>query len=109
MSIAIFGQNLGGALFLTFAETVFTNGLIQGLSAFAPEINAQAVINAGATAVRDLVPSSSLAAVLLAYNQAVSHVFYLAAGAAVTSFIFSWGMGWKGIEKEEVVAGTMKA
>jgi hypothetical protein len=91
---------------LTFAETVFTNGLIQALAVYSPEISAQAVINAGATAIRDVVPSSSLAGVLLAYNQAISHTFYLAAGAAVATFVFCWGMGWKGVEKGQT--GTEK-
>jgi hypothetical protein len=96
MSLVIFAQTLGGALFLTFAETVFTNGLVQGLATYTPEISAQTVINAGATAVREVVPSSSLAGVLLAYDQAISHTFYLAAAAAVATFVFCWGMGWKG-------------
>lgn len=100
MSICIFAQNLGGALFLTFAETIFTDGLVKGLSIYAPGVNAQVVINAGATAVQDAVPSSSLAGVLLAYNQAVSHVFYLAAGAAVAVFVFSWGMGGQVLRKK---------
>jgi hypothetical protein len=104
MSLVIFAQTLGGALFLTFAETVFTNGLIQALSIYAPEANSQAIIDAGATAVRDVVPTSSLAGVLLAYDQAVSHAFYLAAGAAVATVVFCWGMGWKGVKKGDIMA-----
>jgi hypothetical protein len=105
MSLVIFAQTLGGALFLTFAETVFTNGLVQGLAVYTPEIGAQTVINVGATAVRDVVPSSLLAGVLIAYDQAVSHTFYLAAGAAVAAFVFCWGMGWKGVKKLDVATG----
>ncbi len=103
MSLVIFSQTFGGAIFLTFAETVFTDGLIKALSNFAPKINAETVINAGATAVKDVVPESSIAGVLLAYNQAISHVFYLAAGAAVGTFVFCWGMGWKSVKKVKVM------
>jgi len=105
MSLVIFGQILGGAVFLTFAETVFTNGLVQALAVYAPEINSQTVIDAGATAVSDIAPSGSLAGVLLAYDQAISHVFYLAAGGAVATFVFCWGMGWEGVKMEEVASG----
>jgi hypothetical protein len=104
MSLIIFAQTFGGALFLTFAETVFTNSLVQALSTYAPGINSQTVINAGATAMRDAVPRSSLAGVLLAYNEAISHTFYLAAGAGVAIFAFCWGMGWKGRNKGEAAA-----
>ena len=104
MSLVIFAQIFGGAVFLTIAETVFTNGLIQALSVYAPEISAQVVIDAGATAVRVVVSSSSLTGVLEAYDQAVSHTFYLAAGAAVATFVFCWGMGWNRGKKGEAAS-----
>lgn len=99
MAVMIVGQTFGGAFFLAFAELVFSNGLISAIPFFAPGVNAQAVINAGASAIRSVVPPGSLAGVLLAYNQAVSHVLYLAAGAAVATFVFSSGMGWKKVKK----------
>jgi hypothetical protein len=101
MSLAIFAQTFGGALFLTFAETIFTIDLIRGLSVFAPEVSAQEVINAGGTALRDVLPQGSLLGVLLAYDQTISHTFYLAAGAAVATFVCCWGMEWKGVTKVE--------
>jgi hypothetical protein len=39
--------------------------------------------------------------VLKAYNQSVNHIFYLAAAFAATTFVFSWGMGWKDIRKQK--------
>jgi hypothetical protein len=103
MSLVIFSQTFGGALFLSFAETVFTNGLVKALSTFAPEVNAEIVINAGATAVSSAVPQSSIAGVLLAYNQAISYVFYLATGAAVATFACCWGMSWKSVKKAKAM------
>lgn len=102
MSLSIFAQTFGGGLFLAFGETTFTNGLVQALSTFAPEVNSEIIINAGATAIRDVIPQSSLAGVLLAYNQAINHTFYLASGAAFATFVFCWGMGWVGVKKGSV-------
>lgn len=88
---------------MTFAETDFTNGLTKAIKAFAPDVSAEKVIAAGASAVRDVVPKADLAGVLLAYNQAIQHTFYIAAGAAAATFVFCWGMGWKSVKKAKVV------
>lgn len=106
MAIQVFSQTIGGALFLSFAQTAFSNGLKDGLHRYAPEVDAGAVINAGATGFRALVGKSSLDGVILAYNQAVSHVFCLAAGCAVCAFVFCLGMGWKNIKKPKVAAAS---
>ena len=102
MSLVIFSQTLGGAIFLTLAETDFSSSLTKGLKAFAPDISVETVIAAGASAVREVVPKPELASVLLAYNQAIRHAFYLAAGCASATLIFCWGMGWKSVKKAKV-------
>ena len=104
MSLVVFSQTFGGALFLSFDETTFSNALTTYLHQYAPEVNAGAVITAGATGFRALVAKSSVEGVALAYNQAVSRVFYIGAGCGVASFIVSWGMGWKSIKKPKVVS-----
>jgi hypothetical protein len=99
MSLVVFSQSFGGALFLAFAQTAFSNGLKDALPKFAPNVSAQAVIAAGATSIREVVSKADLDGVLLAYSHALSHVFYLAMGAAIGCFIFCWGMGWKSVKK----------
>ena len=103
MALVIFAQTFGGALLLTFAETDFTNGLTNAMKIFAPNVSAKTVIAAGASAVKDVIPKAELAGVLLAYNQAVQHAFYLATGAAAATLVFCWGMGWKSVKKAKVV------
>lgn len=102
IALLIFAQGFGGALFLAFAETDFTNGLTKAIKAFAPNVSAETVIAAGASAVRDVVPKADLGGAFLAYNQAIQHVFYLAAGAAAATLVFCWGMGWKSVKKAKV-------
>lgn len=104
MSLLIFCQGFGGSLFLSFAQTTFNSGLKDALPHFAPEVNATMIIQAGATGYRKLVSEESLKGVVLAYNQAVNHVFYLSTGACVAVFVFSWGLGWKSVKKAKVVA-----
>ena len=88
---------------MTFAETDFSNGLTKAIKVFAPSISAERVIAAGASAVREVVPKPDLPGVLLAYNQAVQHTFYLAAGAAALTLVFCWGMGWKSVKKAKIL------
>ena len=103
MALLIFAQTFGGALFLSFAETDFSNSLIKAINTFAPNVSAKAINDAGASGVRAIVPKPELASVILAYNQAVQHAFYLAAGSAAVTLVFCWGMGWKSIKKPKVV------
>jgi hypothetical protein len=102
-ALVVFSQNLGGAVFLSLAEVIFSNGLRHDLASYAPEVNPEVVIVAGATAVRGVVPAASLPGVLLAYNKSFDRVMYLATGAAGGAFLFAFGMRWMSIKKVQAV------
>ncbi|KAK0516386.1 hypothetical protein JMJ35_000989 [Cladonia borealis] len=103
MALLMFSQTFGGALFLSFSDTIFTNSLKALIPTYAPSVDATTVINAGANGFRRLISGSDLVNVLVAYAKSVNRVFYLTASAGVCCFIFTWGMGWKDIrEKKEV-------
>jgi hypothetical protein len=104
MSLVVFCQTFGGSLFLTFAQTIFSRSLVDGLKEYAPTVNAQAVITAGATAIQQVVKPDEVPGVLEAYNLAINRDFYLAVGASAGAFLFCWGMGWQSIKKKKVVA-----
>jgi hypothetical protein len=99
MAILVFAQLFGAALFLSFGELIFTNGLTSALATYEPSLDPNVVINAGAAAIRDVVPADQLEGVLKAYAVGVDHVFYLATGAGAACLIFCWGMGWKKVTK----------
>jgi hypothetical protein len=103
MALAIFSQTLGSSIFLSLAQTIFTNGLVSNLATSAPGVNPRTIINAGASGIRAAVSHAQLPGVLLAYNKAINETFYLAAGASVAIFTFAWGMGWKSIKKPKTV------
>jgi hypothetical protein len=100
MSLLIFSQFFGGALFSAFAQTIFNIGLERALKEYAPGVSAGTILAAGATGIRSLVGKELLPLVLMAYNQAVGHVFYLAVGAAAAATIACLGMGWHNINKK---------
>jgi hypothetical protein len=106
MALIRFSQTFGGSMLLTFANTIFSHSLVSGLANYAPTVDAKRVIAAGATSVRKVVEPAHLMGVLEAYNKAINHCFYLAASAAVVTFVFSWGMGWKKVNVKKVMTGA---
>jgi hypothetical protein len=104
MALLMFSQAFAGALFLSFAAVIFTNSLKTLVPKYAPSVNPQTVINAGATGFRSLIKGPDLAGVLVAYAKSVDRVFYFAAGAAVGAFVFGWFMGFKDIRKKKLVS-----
>ncbi|KAI0879817.1 MFS general substrate transporter [Annulohypoxylon maeteangense] len=96
---AMFSQLLGGAIFSAVGKSIFTSSIPTALQKFAPDIDANLVINSGVTEISKVVPSDKLAGTLLAYNQAINHVFYLQIAAAGCAFLSGWGMGWKNLKQ----------
>ncbi|KAJ5536558.1 MFS general substrate transporter [Penicillium frequentans] len=94
-----FCQTFGGALWLSFASTVFNAGLANLLPIYAPDVSFVEVTSAGVSGIRSVILHSSLEGVIMAYNDAVQHVFYMVAGTATAAFVFSWGLGWKSVKK----------
>jgi hypothetical protein len=100
MALLMFSGSFIGALFLSFSDTIFTNSLKTLIPEYAPSVDAQSVINAGATGFRAILNGSELINVLIAYSKSVDRVYYLISGATVGCFVFSWAMGWKDIRKK---------
>ncbi|PYH88185.1 hypothetical protein BO71DRAFT_404072 [Aspergillus ellipticus CBS 707.79] len=99
MALLTFSQTFGGSIFLAIAEVIFSAGLQREIPKYAPSVNPETVIAAGATGFREVVPAEDLVAVLKAYAKSIDHVFYLGIGLVCAQFVFSWGLGWKNIKK----------
>ncbi|KAG4032389.1 hypothetical protein MFRU_007g02930 [Monilinia fructicola] len=101
MAILMFSQSFIVALFLSFSDTIFTNSLKTLIPEYAPSIDPQVVINAGATGFRSLFEGDNLVGILVAYAKSIDRELYLTAGAAVGCFAASWFMGFKDIRKKD--------
>ncbi|KAJ5201641.1 MFS general substrate transporter [Penicillium cinerascens] len=99
MAFLYFCQTFGGTLWLSFASTLFNTGLTNLLPIYAPDVSVAKVMSAGVSGIRSVAPHSSVDSVVMAYNNAVQHVFYMVSGTATAAFIFSWGLGWKSVKK----------
>ncbi|OCL01156.1 major facilitator superfamily transporter [Cenococcum geophilum 1.58] len=96
-SLVFFGQSLGGAVFVSVAQNIFTNKLkdylmhIQG-------IHVGVVMEAGATNIRRVVPPELLRPVLIAFNHALTKAFYVALAMACIGTVGALTMEWKSIK-----------
>lgn len=96
MAMVLFGQNLGGSIFLVIGNAIFNNSLRKQLQERISiiGIDPDVIIDAGARSVRDLGLSvTELAAVVQSYANAVDRVMYLGVAVGVAGLAVSWGMG----------------
>jgi len=98
-SISVFFQFFGGAIFLAIGENIFVSSLVKNLHIYAPQIDAETVVLAGAEGLRKVVKAGpDLHAALLAYDVAITQTFYLTAAGAVVGFFCSFGMEWRSVK-----------
>ncbi|KAL9619446.1 MAG: hypothetical protein Q9160_005957 [Pyrenula sp. 1 TL-2023] len=100
-ALIFFGQQLGGAIFLAVAQSVFANRLASVLvSRF--HIDPSTIIRSGATEFRRLnLNPREFSQVLLAYNDAIVDAFRVGLGLSCVVIIPALFMEWKSVRKEK--------
>ena len=105
ISLIMFCQQLGGAVFVSIGQNVFSNELVKGLGTVSG-IQPGKVVATGATELRDVVGAVNIKAVLGAYNGALVKVFQAATAMSCLSILGSAAMEWKNIKKAKKQAGS---
>ncbi|KAI9731552.1 MAG: hypothetical protein M1834_004672 [Cirrosporium novae-zelandiae] len=101
IAVMTLAQALGGTIFLSVSEAVFTSKLSSGLSAAIPGLDKSSILNAGATDLRTLIPAKYLKTVLRVYNDAVIQTWYVALALACLSILGVIGMEWVSVKPEQ--------
>ena len=106
-AIVNFAMTLGGALFISVGQNIFTNRLLTNLTSSVPSLDPSIVLKTGATSLRHAVAPADLSAVLSAYNDALTQTYYVSLAMACFSIVGSVGMEWKSVKgkKLEAVGG----
>ncbi|CAK5272610.1 unnamed protein product [Mycena citricolor] len=104
-AIVMFSQTLGGALFISVGQNVFTNKLVSGLAQYAAGLDPSVVLAAGATSLRSSVPADKLAGVLLAYAHALDSAYYVGVAMSALSIIGCLAIEWKNIKGKNIEMG----
>lgn len=92
-------QFLGGAVFVSVAENVFTNHLRSNIAALKiPGFDPALAVRTGATEIRNLVPPMYLHGVLVAYNDAIVRAFQVALIMGCLTILGASGMEWRSMK-----------
>lgn len=97
LALGFLMQQLGGAVFLSVCQNVFTTKLIDRLSGVAG-LDSQQIIDTGATDIRNVVPAAKIDAVVDAYNYGITRVFLVAAILSACTIVGVAMMEWKSIK-----------
>ncbi len=99
-----FFQTLGGTCGIAVAQTVFQNGLIDGITRDAPQIDPRIFINSGANQVRQILVAmgqeQATEAVLNAYLQGLRHSYFITVACAAAAFVVALGLDWVSLKKK---------
>jgi hypothetical protein len=107
VALVMFCQQIGGAIFVSVGQSVFTNQLVKGLRNVAG-ISPAVVANTGATRIRNVVSASNLPGVLMAYNGALTKTFTVSLAMACLSIIGALCIEWKNIKPPKKQAGELE-
>ena len=100
MALMFFMQQLGGSVFLSVGQNIFSSQLVDNLSGIAG-LDTEAIINTGATALRSIVPPSELGTVVDAYSYALTRVFILTAALSACMILGALSVEWESIKAEK--------
>lgn len=86
----MFFNSLGGAIAISIAQNIFSNGLVAELHAHAPGVDTATIVNAGATHIRGAASAAQLPGVLRAYSAALAETFILPIAGAGLALLVSF-------------------
>ena len=93
-AITLFVQTIGGALWVSAAQSAFTNRLVQKLPEYAPGVDPALVVATGATDLRSVFTAEQLPGILEAYMSGIKVAFLLPVAlggvAAIVSLFAKW-------------------
>ncbi|KAL2194039.1 major facilitator superfamily domain-containing protein [Corynascus similis CBS 632.67] len=106
MSLIVFMQTLGGALFVAVSQNVFTNKLVEYVAAYVPEIeNPSSILAVGTTTVKDFFSPALLPGVKLAFNDALTQTFVVFTALSAISILGAAAVEWKSVKGKPVEIG----
>ncbi|KAG7289157.1 hypothetical protein NEMBOFW57_005520 [Staphylotrichum longicolle] len=105
-AIILFFQTVGGAFWVSAAQSAFVNTMLNRLATSAPAVNPLAVLATGATQIRQMFPAEQVPGILVAYMAGIQTALALALGAVGVSFVVSLFSNFKRLNRNSVKAGA---
>lgn len=104
-AILSFTQTIGGSIFVSIAQTAFSNALVRDLHTGVPGLDPASILDYGAVDLANHVPGQYLRSVIEIYSDALVHCFIVATVMAALSITGACFVEWKNIKgKKETTA-----
>jgi hypothetical protein len=97
---------VGGAFFVSAAQSAFNNQMIKELAKRLPEIDPGLVLTTGATQIRHAFPASQVPVILDAYMVGLKAVFAVMIAAYGVSTLVSVFGSWERLDEEKLKAAA---
>lgn len=88
-AIMIFFQTIAGAIFVSTAQSLFANSLIQSVPKYVPDLNPALVVATGATELRSTFPAKDLPGLIRAFMEGLKDAYILGIALAGVAFLAS--------------------
>ena len=101
----VFARSLGGAIFVSVGQNIFSNHIISGMLARVPGLDPSIVIQSGATNLQQTVRQATsgqanvITRVLKVYNDAIVRTFVVALALACVSIFGALGVEWRSVKR----------
>lgn len=100
LSITFFGQQLGGAIFVSVGQTILSGRLVERLSGI-PGFDSKSLVQTGATELKKIVPSQYVSQVTEAYNYAITRIFFVGVALALGQLVCALCVEWRSIKPKK--------
>jgi len=100
LAVVLFAQNFGPALFVSIAQTIFTNELADNLKDLVPGLDAHIIENMGLGDLKARVGPQNLQTALLRFDKSLTQTWYLAVGLTCATMIGSLLMEWRSVKQK---------
>ncbi|KAJ8111147.1 hypothetical protein OPT61_g6184 [Boeremia exigua] len=102
VALMFFGQNLGGAIFVSVAQNVFTDALASKLSSVPGlHLDEATVARLGATSIKNLVAQQDLGTVIQSYRDAIRGAFLVGTCLVAVSVIGAALVEWRSTKESK--------
>ncbi|KAJ6086429.1 hypothetical protein N7467_005343 [Penicillium canescens] len=101
-AIVNFFMTVGGAFFLSAAQSAFNNQLIETLAIKLPEIDPAVAIGTGATQIREAFTASQVSVIIDAYMVGLKAVFAITIAAFGVATVIGFFGSWKKLHGDEL-------
>ncbi|KAJ4422622.1 hypothetical protein N0V82_002741 [Gnomoniopsis sp. IMI 355080] len=101
LSVIIFAQNIGPAVSIAAAQTIFLSRLGENLRVLVPDLDSRSVDSLGLSDIKTLVGEANLEMALGVFDTSLMQTWYLAVGLACLTMLGSLTMEWRSVKDKK--------